>query len=481
EKANLNPIKLFIDIENQEKLVSLWISRVETIVGCITALRMLNKMSPPLVISLYFTSLVLPRLLVINLIYTMSVNGTMMLFEKPMHYFFKKMNHLKDKLIRQITNVDVNAELISFLKGEEFELKKLFQLLEDERKNALKYDFLNSIRKSIEIFIEHFEWLVPILAAIKLIRSGEMNQEVVGPILDNFIRISRCLTWAKRNFQDIEKLEESARRSKLYEEPLSKWQEMRISINKKLINSEKIFFSGTLYADNEKKNNLAEGIFELPKNSITLFDAPSGSGKTTLFRVFCGLSNNLKGWCSLPKNKTVYLPSQPYILGPDEPLLQTIFYPQKFNPGQDVTDEITKENIEFVKEILKELNLPERVYNELISIPNSSNNGVNTLNVANWLTSLSDGERKRVVFANIFLKLKRQSIKFLVMDEPFKGIDLQTQIIIVNRLKNTIHKKKSKSAGCTILYSNHESNHELNTHILKIDPKTKKFQLEEAI
>ncbi len=479
EKANLNPVKLFMDIENQELLVSLWSSRINTIINCSTALYALYTMSPTVAINFYLFSIIVPKFIALSFAYSMSLNVILMLFERPMHYFYEKMNHFKDRLIRQITNVDTHAELISFLGGEEFEAKKLLQLLEIERKNALKYDFLNAIRMSIEVYQKHFEWVVPIVASIEAVRNGTMKQEIVGPLMNNYVRVNMFLMWAKQNFQKLEKVEVSAQRLKLYEERLKAWQVEREEIDTKIIDSKKISFSGSIYTDKAKNTLLAKGDFVLPAGSITHIDAPSGSGKTTLIRIFCGLWNDFDGICFLPKTQSIFIPSQPYILGPDEPLFQTVCYPKKFEEGNNAVDKDVEEHIKFVKTLFEALELPERIYDNLIKIPMSANEDVKTINVANWMTSLSDGERKRIAFVNALLKLKTHSIKYLVMDEPFKGIGYTVQIKMVELFRELI-KKDSLSAGCTILYSNHEQNHGLNTHVLRTEKVSKKFNLEKV-
>ena len=78
-----------------------------------------------------------------------------------------------------------------------------------------------------------------------------------------------------------------------------------------------------------------------------------------------------------------------------------------------------------------------------------------------WSKNLSDGEQKRIAFINILHKVRTQKPKFLVLDEPLKGVDETKQKVMVKLLK------KHRPKGCTVLFTNHEQNHGPN--IFKCD------------
>lgn len=471
EKANLNSVNLFQDLENTGDLTIASInSRINTIVDCGTAFSMLAMMSPSIALELFGFRIILPQLIVLSFIYSMVINVALMIFEKPMNYCYERMQHYKDKLIYQIINVEKNAELISFTKGAENEEDILLRLLNIEYNHARKYEGINASRLAFEVAIKHFEWLVPIFAIIPLVRSGILSQEMVGPIMSNFMRVSLFLMWSKHNFQNLQKLIVSKLRWSLFQERMKAWKIKRDEIEKKIFDSDTISLKGSIYLDEDKKNIIGKGEINLTSGSITHFNAPSGTGKTTVLRCLCGL-HDFDGKITLPREYTVFLPSQPYILRAAEEIQKIL----KSKP----------EIIDYIKIVFEKLNMPDRVIKGLMQIPVSSNQDINNLNTASWMDTLSDGEPKRVAFALLLFRLKTEKILFANLDEPFKGIDLPTQIIMVELLRDAIAKLEHEgipdgpSAGCTILFSNHEQNHGLNTHVLTIDEK-KEFKWEPA-
>ncbi|OAI50113.1 hypothetical protein AYO37_00480 [Opitutia bacterium SCGC AG-212-L18] len=471
EIHNLHPVKLFADIEKQNSILSLWNTRISTIIDCITACYSMLYISPSIVVPLYFGSIILPKLVVLCIGYSLIFNMLLILFEAPARAAFRKMNELQDSIIRQITNVDSHAESISFLGGEAFEGKKLLELLNKEFRHSIKYSVFDSVKQYIVNYMKNFEWLFPILATIESVRNGEMKQEMVGPCMHHNSRINSALTWAKDNFEKLHMIEESVRRLALYEERMQAWKVKCAIIQKKIVESKgKVSFSGKIFADDQHKTILAQGDFTLVSGSISHFKAPSGSGKTTLFRIFRRIWGEFKGQCTLPKKEDIiFLPSKVYILGIDESLFQTICYPVKNKEMEQYK--------ELVKKWMRELELPERICDNLGQLfLNDENDNQEKIKrkFFNWVLSLSDGEAKRVAFCLVLLKLHTQKVKFLVMDEPFKGINAAIQQTMVNLFKRVRSKLNSQ---CTVLFSSHEAhNYGLNTHVLEIDKKTKEYQ-----
>lgn len=474
EKANLNPVKLFEDIKDESALVLLWNTRINTLIDGLLACYSLFTMSPLVVLSSYFGIIALPRLLLVSFAYSLTFNTLLSFFEKPAEMLHRKLKQLKDIIIRQITNTYHNALLMTFLAGEKFEANKLLNLAEEQRRQSIKHDLLDSAKGFITNFLDNFQWLFPILATIRDVRVGNLKQEEVGPFMSYYNRLNELITWLKKNFELLDAIMQSIRRLALHEEHLKAWELERVEIEKKVTDSDVISFSGSVFADEKHETLLAHGSFILEPGSITHFDAPSGSGKTTLFKVFRRIWGNFDGSspisttvasepCTLPKQKTAFLPSQVYVLGTDEPLFQTICYP--------VNHKKLTSNMSMLQEWLKLLNLPSRIYDNLTSF-SFAEDEITNRTIFNWMISLSDGEKRRIAFCNILLKLATQNIEFLILDEPFKDIDIPTQQIMVELLKSVITRFNPQ---CTVLFSNHGSNHELNTHTLAINEQTKEY------
>ena len=159
---------------------------------------------------------------------------------------------------------------------------------------------------------------------------------------------------------------------------------------------------------------------------------PNGAGKTTFFYMIVGLlgvdagkiyidSEDItnKGIASRSKSGLSYLPQEPSIfrrLSVKENILAALEQRAELNKEQ---------RLEKLKDLLNQFNLHE--FSETIGI------------------KLSGGERRRVEIARALAS----NPKFLLLDEPFAGIDP----IAVSDLKKTI--KSLNSSGFGILISDH--------------------------
>lgn len=471
EKANLNPYKLIHDIENENALLKLWNTRINTVIDFATAFMTLAAISPPMVLRLASLSTTLPMLFVASIAYSMVFNVIMSLIEIPMERSFQKMNQIKDLLIHKVTGIDTHSELINFLDGEKYEEKELLKLLNKRQQNAKHYQVLQFWKENILHVIKHSEWLIPILFALKEVRQGLMKKSQMGPAMHNFMHVNEFFTWSKDNFDLLVHIRESIRRLALFEERMEVWRKKVEEIEKRVTDSDTVTFSGKIYADEQHETLLAQGKLRLEPASITHFDAPSGTGKTTLFRLLRRMWPNFHGDCSVPKAQSVFLPSQVYVLGANEPLFQTVSYPEEhFKQAH---------NLRQVQDWFKDLNLPDHISAGLAQLSEAKLDHIDEITANNWLVSLSDGERKRIAFTNVLLKLHSKQVKFLVLDEPFKGIDIRTQRVMVDLLREAVG-DSTPSNGCTVIYSNHEQNHDLNTHSLTVDSETKQFRLSEV-
>ncbi len=466
EKVGGKISRLYDDVSNQTGLIGLWNTRINTMLDCATALYDLNKMSPSFILPLYFFPIQVPQFIVLSLAYSLAVSILFKIVERPMIHCFERMNRLKDLIANQIINAGLNGGNISFLDGEAFESHKLIDSLGEEHKAKRGFHFAKSAKFWIREATSNIEWLVPILVLLKSVRNGSIAKNLVITFTRNLSYVTKGLNWSSKNFKKIKKIDSSVGRLKDFKKGREIWKSKRIEIEKKLVDSPTVGFSGIINLDAKGQRKIT-GNFTLGKGTITHLKGTTGCGKTTVLKVFRGIWEHFEGNCTLPKGKTFFLPSTPYILGPDEPLLQTICYPRKIHSQNNNKSE--DPTINSIKTILKKLHLREHIYNNLVNLSSIGNQKAKVFQTTNWLKSLSDGERKRIAFCNILLKLKTQEIKFLVLDEPFNSVDVPTQKIMVDLLRETLKDKSSLSNGCTVLYSNHEENHGLNTHVLQIE------------
>lgn len=181
-----------------------------------------------------------------------------------------------------------------------------------------------------------------------------------------------------------------------------------------------------------KKTRIINKIsLEIKSGEVVGLLGPNGAGKTTTFYMICGLIAPTKG--------------QIFLDGKDiskEPLhkrahLGIGYLPQESSVFKDLSVE---ENIRLAAEILysdkKQINAKVEEVLELLNIePIRSRKGL----------SLSGGERRRCEIARSLV----MHPKFLLLDEPFAGVDP----IAVSDIKSII--KKLKKLGIGVLITDH--------------------------
>ena len=181
-----------------------------------------------------------------------------------------------------------------------------------------------------------------------------------------------------------------------------------------------------------KKTKIINKIsLEIKSGEVVGLLGPNGAGKTTTFYMICGLIAPTKG--------------QIFLDGKDiskEPLhkrahLGIGYLPQESSVFKDLSVE---ENIRLAAEILysdkKQINAKVEEALELLNIePIRSRKGL----------SLSGGERRRCEIARSLV----MHPKFLLLDEPFAGVDP----IAVSDIKSII--KKLKKLGIGVLITDH--------------------------
>lgn len=147
------------------------------------------------------------------------------------------------------------------------------------------------------------------------------------------------------------------------------------------------------------------------KGEIVTLLGPSGSGKTTLFKILAGLIKQDSGEVIFNKNiRSGYVFQEPRLL-----------------PWRTI-----KDNFKFIQKNYLNDNEAKKIRENLLQLTNLSEI------IDNYPEELSGGMKQRIEI------LKAISIKpnFLIMDEPLKSVDTQTELNLRNLLLN-LHNKKN--------------------------------------
>ena len=156
------------------------------------------------------------------------------------------------------------------------------------------------------------------------------------------------------------------------------------------------------------------------KNQVNCIIGKSGCGKSTLLNIISGvIENDNKNLQSIDKESISYI----------------------FQDDRLIDWLTVKENITLVIKRLYDKKKCEKLSNkylELIGIKEYENY---------YPQMLSGGLRQRVNIARAFI----YPSKFIIMDEPFKSIDIVNKEIIINNFKNILKKE-----GRTVFFVTHD-------------------------
>ena len=146
--------------------------------------------------------------------------------------------------------------------------------------------------------------------------------------------------------------------------------------------------------------------FRVKKGEFVSIIGPSGCGKSTLLSIIAGLEEKTEGISS----KIGYMLQRDCLLEWRNILSNTLF-------GLEIKGIKTKENIEYVKELLKKYNL----YDFINKYP----------------SELSGGMRQRVAL----IRTLAVKPKILLLDEAFSALDYQTRIMVTEDIYSILRKE----------------------------------------
>lgn len=158
--------------------------------------------------------------------------------------------------------------------------------------------------------------------------------------------------------------------------------------------------------------------FRVKKGEFVSIIGPSGCGKSTLLSIIAGLEEKTEGEIYIEDEKVEGISSKiGYMLQRDcllewrNILNNTLF-------GLEIKKTKNKENIEYVKQLLKKYNLYE--------FKNK------------YPSELSGGMRQRVAL----IRTLAVKPKILLLDEAFSALDYQTRIMVTNDIYSILKKEK---------------------------------------
>lgn len=155
--------------------------------------------------------------------------------------------------------------------------------------------------------------------------------------------------------------------------------------------------------------------FTLKEGEFVAIVGPSGCGKSTILSILCGLEEKSGGSFEFLKSSKVGYMLQQDSLFEWKTILKNCLL------GLEIQNELTEENIEYVKELLSNYGLKDF----MDSYPNN----------------LSGGMRQRVAL----IRTLATKPDILLLDEPFSALDYSTRLAVSDDVYQIL-KKEKKSA-----------------------------------
>lgn len=180
-------------------------------------------------------------------------------------------------------------------------------------------------------------------------------------------------------------------------------------------------------AKNGEIEALKDITFSVNEGDFVSLIGPSGCGKSTVLSIIAGLEEKSSGKIILDGEEISSISNKiGYMLQKDSLLEWRTIY-KNVILGLEVTKQRTKENEEYVVDLLKKYNLYE--FKD------------------KYPTQLSGGMRQRVALIRT-LAIKP---RILLLDEAFSALDYQTRIMVTNDIYNILKKE-----GKTVLMVTHD-------------------------
>jgi len=312
----------------------------------------------------------------------------------------------------QAVSVRENAEAIAFYEGEAMEAKSLKARFGEVVKN---YNFVIRWQRNLGFFTQGFDYMVVALPLIVLVPLylAPGSKITFGDIMQAnsaFSQLLAALSLFVAQFQTFSGFAANVNRLSGFndelnaKEPTPSKDRPRIAFER----GDHIEVQDVRMLTPGYERLLAEHINAAVRNAENLLIVgPSGSGKSSILRVIAGLWHAGDGKVITPDHhQMLFLPQMPYL--PLGSLRWQLLYP-------DAHSTATDEDLARVLQTVNLGGLIEKFNKE--GIEQGGKNGLDA--VLPWKDRLSPGERQRLAFARLLLKMP----KFAILDEASSALD----------------------------------------------------------
>ena len=352
---------------------------------------------------------------------------------KRLKWYGKNINIQSQKLLDNYLNIFGSIREIILTKKQNFFIKVMKKELDTNLKNEVKSGFFIDLPR---VFIE-MSMITLLVIVIFIIMETSENFQIV---LTNLTILGALLF---RAMPSISKIMYQGGSISLKYNKLIIVNNLISNLDDNLLKDDKIFdekivfskleFKDVSFAYENNKNVLEKLNFKIKNNETIGIYSRSGSGKSTFLDLFCGLVSPTEGNIIVNDNIEIadsklnllnfqkiigYISQNNYLL--NDTIKKNITFGLEEN-------EINDKRLEEVINLSKLRNLvdskDEKFYFQI------GDNGKN----------LSGGQRQRIIIARSIYK----NSQILLLDEPTNSLDTNTEIEIINYIKDQFYKKKT--------------------------------------
>lgn len=337
-----------------------------------------------------------------------------------------------------------NINIITSRKGIEYSREKIGCVYNDLR--VLEFDKaqLSNVIDMWNNFISMTDFIYNYYLTGYKINVGAVNFNDRIKIHYASWQVSSLLSWKQKNAQGLEKISMSVERIKNY---LDKIDEINTThtadiIERKVNRNDDSLVLCNLKIKIADRTLIYVDFLKFEFGARYLIVGDSGSGKSSLISKIMGIKNNCIGGQGIiyyPENSDFEFISQQDYFPLNSTLKEIIFYPK---------------------------NIEDNKMSQVIKLVEDMNLGQYDLDkIENWYTTLSGGEKKKIMLISAIIK----NPNILILDEVFNGLDLKSISVLQTAIKDNL----LQSIIISIEHNVKEAEkYEFYDHVLKIVNET---------